>query len=457
MPLEKRSKSGFIDSARLYLKGGRGGNGCLSFRREKFIPFGGPNGGDGGKGGDIYCQVDPGLNTLIELSLHPHWRALDGGNGKGKNLYGRAGEELTIHVPRGTVIRQGETIIADMTDHGQKVLLARGGRGGRGNMSFKSQSNTAPRIAEKGEPGESLTLDLELRLLAEVGLVGLPNAGKSTLLSRISSARPKIADYPFTTLIPSLGVVYHKEKSFAAADIPGLIEGAHQGKGLGDSFLRHVMRTRLLVQLVDPMGFGGMDPAASVKAVAGELEKFDTGLSTKPRIIAVNKSDLPCADAVFKKIKRSFKKHPVFLISAATGKGVSRLLDEMIRVLQSKAVSDAQNAVRHPEISGSGSPAAATENVTGKRLEPAFTINRGGDGILEISGKSLARMVSMTNFALPEAVERLKRTLTRMGVDKALRRGGVCEGDTVRLADMEFEWRENVHSEPERSVSRRRR
>lgn len=440
MPGEKHN---FIDCVRVYLKAGNGGDGCLSFRREKFVPFGGPDGGNGGKGGDIYCEADSDLNTLLEVAYHPHWKAEDGGHGKGKNLYGRAGKDAVVYVPCGTVIRRGHKVIADMTDNGQRLLLAKGGRGGRGNLSFKSHSNTAPKIAEKGEPGEKFELEFELRVLADVGLLGFPNAGKSTLLSRISSARPKIADYPFTTLHPSLGMVYHKKNSFVAADIPGLIEGAHEGRGLGYSFLRHMARTRLLIQLVDPSGFDGTGPSDSVNVIYNELKKFSPELATKPRIIAVNKSDLPEAEAVFKKIRKAFRKQTVFLISAATGSGVSSLLDEAVRVLS--------------RLPAARPLPAAAENIIERRLEPAFSISRGRDGVLEITGPSLQRMVSMTNFSQYQAVERIKNVLKRMGVDKALKRRGVAEGDTVRLAGMEFEWTQDVYTGPERSVSRRKR
>ena len=423
-----------MDFVKVFVTAGNGGDGCLSFRREKYIPFGGPDGGDGGKGGDIYCQSDSNLNTLLEVSHHPHWKGGDGGNGKGKNLFGRAGKDSIIYVPCGTVIKDGDRIIADMAQNGHKILLAKGGRGGRGNASFKSHSNTAPQISEKGEPGEKRTFVFELKVLADVGLVGFPNAGKSTLLSRISSARPRIAAYPFTTLSPNLGTVYHKKKSFVAADIPGLIEGAHEGRGLGTAFLKHIQRTRVLVHLVDPAGFLRINPIESIKTIAAELKKFDACLAGKPRLIAVNKSDLPGAEDVFKKTKKHFRKHKIFLISAATGSGVSVLLDEIIKIL-SKTV----------KIEDSVLPGEA-ESVNIARMEPAFSVSRDSDGVIRISGNALQSMLAMTHFNQPEAIERLKRNFKRMGVDKALKKSGISECDTVRVGEVEFEWFEEVQS-----------
>ncbi|MCX5783195.1 MAG: GTPase ObgE [Elusimicrobia bacterium] len=307
-----RKSQTFIDSLRIFLKAGDGGDGCLSMRREKYIPFGGPNGGNGGAGGDIWLEADPNLTTFIELSYHPHISAHPGSNGQGSNKDGHAGKSSTVYVPLGTVAKKDGKILADISRPGQKVLAAKGGRGGRGNASFKTHFNTAPKIAERGEPGEEVTIELELKVLADVGLIGFPNAGKSTFLSRISSARPKIADYPFTTLSPNLGMVYHKNRSFVAADIPGLIEGAHGGKGLGDSFLKHVERTKVLVHLVDPAGFGETSAVDSVKVIADELAQFSPQLAKKPRIIAVNKSDQEIAEEIFAKIKKKHRKDDKF-------------------------------------------------------------------------------------------------------------------------------------------------
>ncbi|HOW90177.1 MAG TPA: GTPase ObgE, partial [Elusimicrobiales bacterium] len=269
-----RERNNFIDTARVYLRAGKGGDGCASFRREKFVPYGGPNGGNGGKGGDIYFEASANITTLHEIASNPHIRAEEGGPGQSKLMSGLNGEDIVKYVPCGTVIKVDGRVVADLKRHGDRFLAARGGRGGRGNACFKTKFNTAPKISENGEPGQEFTADLELSVLADVGLVGFPNAGKSTLLSVISAARPKVAAYPFTTLSPHLGIVSHKGVSFAAADIPGLIEGAHEGKGLGVLFLKHVLRTKLLVHLVDPAGFTDLKPAASVSVIARELKSF---------------------------------------------------------------------------------------------------------------------------------------------------------------------------------------
>ena len=282
----------FLDKVKIYVKAGKGGDGCLSFRREKFIEFGGPNGGNGGRGGNVYFQAEPNLTTLQELAYNPHIEAQNGEKGGTYNKTGLDGEDKIVLVPLGTVIKQSGNIIADLTLPGQKALIAKGGRGGRGNQSFKTQQNTAPRIAENGQPGEELTLILELKVLADVGLVGFPNAGKSTFLSAVSAARPKIADYPFTTLNPNLGICTHKGKSFVIADIPGIIEGASGGKGLGHQFLKHIERTRVLLHIIDPQGFDNLDALKSVKVIENELKNFDKELYKKPRILVVNKADI---------------------------------------------------------------------------------------------------------------------------------------------------------------------
>ncbi|MFH1619658.1 MAG: GTPase ObgE [bacterium] len=446
MSAEKNKRqTGFMDFVRIYLKAGDGGDGCMSMRREKHVPLGGPDGGNGGSGGDIFCEADSDLNTLTHLAYHPHWKAPSGGNGRGKNLYGRGGENMTISVPVGTLIKRNGNIVADLAEDGGRVLLARGGRGGRGNASFKTHENTAPRISENGEPGEEITLELELKLLADVGLVGFPNSGKSTFISRVSAARPKIADYPFTTLHPSLGVVCHKGKTFVAADIPGLIEGAHEGRGLGDSFLKHISRTRLLLQLVDPQGFGGISPADSVGIIAGELEKFSPALACKPRFIAVNKADLPGADKVCDEIKKKHKKFPVFLISAVTGKGICVLLDAIIRAL-----------AKMPRPLPEKTCVAAPEGSQERRLKPAFRVSRTGDGVLDVEGDGLLTMLKMTHFSQPEALALLRKRFKIMGVDRALKRAGVQEGETVRVSGYEFEWT-GAQERKAKKLSRRRR
>ena len=298
----------FLDRVKIYLTAGKGGDGCLSFRREKFIEFGGPNGGCGGKGGDIILKAEPNLTTLLELAYNPHNEAQNGEKGGTYNKTGRAGENKYVLVPCGTLVKKDGQTIADLTRPGQEFLVAKGGMGGRGNQSFKTRNNTAPHIAENGQPGEEVTLILELKVLADLGLVGFPNAGKSTFLSRISAARPRIADYPFTTLNPNLGITLHKGLSFATADIPGIIEGASEGKGLGTQFLKHIERTRVLLHLVDPDGFDGMSAEKSVKVIENELKTFDKKLFEKPRILVVNKMDLPAAQKAYETLKKKFKK-----------------------------------------------------------------------------------------------------------------------------------------------------
>jgi len=436
----------FIDRVKLFVKAGDGGNGCLSFRREKFIEFGGPNGGDGGDGGDVFFMADRNITTLLELSYHPHIKGNDGTNGMGSLKAGKDGHPITVMVPCGTIVRRDGAVIADMTVQGQKLLIAKGGKGGRGNASFKTRFNTAPKLAENGGKGDEIVLELELKVLADVGFVGLPNAGKSTLLAQLSSARPKIADYPFTTLDPNLGMVSHKGKSFAAADIPGLIEGASEGRGLGHDFLRHVERTRVLVHLVDPSGFADYDAVKSVRVIADELKKFNPKLAKRERIIVVNKADLPGADAVYAKIKKTFKKNKVFLLSAATGKGVAALLDEIVRLL---------NKMPYEE---EAKPASGKKVVVRHSMAPAYSIKRGVDDVLEVEGKEILRMLELTNFSQPEALARLLHMFKRIGLEKALIKHGVAEGESVRLCGREFEWSQAAFDpRPQKMVSRRRR
>ncbi|MBI4656907.1 MAG: GTPase ObgE [Elusimicrobia bacterium] len=456
---KKPSFTDFTDIARIYLKAGKGGDGCMSFRREKYVPFGGPDGGNGGKGGDIYIESSSNITTLTEIALHPHITAENGEHGKGKNLYGKAGKDTLIYAPAGTIIKKNDQILADLQKSGERFLAAKGGRGGKGNAAFKTRFNTAPRISEKGEPGEEFTLMLELNLLADVGLVGFPNAGKSTLLSIISSARPKIADYPFTTLKPNLGVVRHKGQSFVAADIPGLIEGAHEGKGLGDLFLRHLMRTRLLVQVIDPEGFKNTNPVSSIRIIRKELKKFSPELAGRPIITALNKSDLPSAGKVFPEITKKFKNDRIFLISAATGEGINKLLDRIITVLpktkmpQIYAPSPPEqpphfvNPVRNPPCpkgTAAAPPMAGLISNGVKKIGGGFKILRAGENNFEVRGESLKKLMAMTNFSQPESVERLKGIFKKIGLDKALRRSGVSAGAIVTIEGKEFDWEDDV-------------
>lgn len=435
----------FLDRVKIYVTAGKGGDGCLSFRREKFIEFGGPNGGCGGRGGDVILQAEPNLTTLLELAYNPHIEAQNGEKGGTYNKTGRAGEDKIIRVPCGTIVKQDGHVIADLTKPGQQFIVARGGMGGRGNQSFKTRNNTAPHIAENGQPGEEVTLILELKVLADLGLVGFPNAGKSTFLSRISAARPRIADYPFTTLNPNLGITLHKGISFATADIPGIIEGASEGKGLGHQFLKHIERTRVLLHVVDPDGFDGMSAEKSVKVIEAELKAFDKKLFAKPRIIVVNKMDLPEAQKAYETIKKKFKKHKVMLMSAATGEGVDRILDEVVKIL-------AATPVEQPVIE---EKTAATHKV-----EPIFSIERDENDVIHITGKKVVEFIAMTNFNQPEAVTRLRGIFKKIGLEKALLKYGVEDGDTLIVGGREFEWNgdfdEEAPNSPEHAGYKRR-
>ena len=436
----------FLDRVKIYVTAGKGGDGCLSFRREKFIEFGGPNGGCGGRGGDVILRAEPNLTTLLELAYHPHIDAPNGEKGGSYNKTGRAGENRYVYVPCGTIVRtlEGEFLV-DMTKPGQEFTVAKGGAGGRGNQSFKTQQNTAPHIAENGLPGEEVTLILELKILADLGLVGFPNAGKSTLLSRISAARPRIADYAFTTLNPNLGITLHQGLSFATADIPGIIEGASEGKGLGFQFLKHIERTRVLLHLVDPEGFDNLSAEESVKVIEKELKTFNKKLFDKPRIIAVNKADLPSAEKVYKALSKKRKKQKVFLISAATGQGVKEVLDEVVKILSSTPVEQIAVEEEKPVV---------------HKVEPIFTITRDENDVIHITGKKVEEFIAMTNFNQPEAVTRLKGIFKKIGLEKALLKQGVQDGDLLVVGGKEFEWNGDFDEEapqaPEHAGYKRR-
>ena len=415
----------FIDKVRVFVAAGNGGDGCLSFLREKYLEFGGPNGGDGGKGGDVWLEAASRLTTLMDLHFRPHLEAGRGGHGKGSHKHGENGPELVIPVPVGTVVYRDGVLVADLHKDGQRWRAAEGGRGGRGNASFKTRFNTAPRLAEKGAPGEKATLDLELKLLADVGLVGFPNAGKSSFLARVSRAKPKVADYPFTTLAPNLGVAYHKNKGFVVADIPGLIEGAHEGKGLGHQFLKHVERTRVLIHLVDPAGFGGEEPLAGVKTIDKELKGFSSKLASKTKILVVNKMDLPEGQAVYKAFKKKYRDR-VLPLSVATGEGLEAVLDRVIE-----------------ELAKHEGPLHFEDRVAGETLhkvEQGFTIENLGGGVYALRGRFVERASAMLDASLPEAVNRYQAALKRIGVDRALKKAGIRPGDLVRCGEFEFEW-----------------
>lgn len=416
------------DEAKIQVKSGDGGNGIVHFRREKFVPRGGPAGGDGGKGGDIALVVEPTLNTLLAFTQQKYFPAESGQHGGTSNKTGRSGADLNIPVPPGTIVRDAETgsLIADLVEPGQRVVVARGGRGGRGNSRFATSTNQAPRIAEKGEPGEQRTLTLELRLLADVGIVGVPNAGKSTLLSVVSNAKPKIADYPFTTLEPNLGVALVDDRDLVLADIPGLIEGAHMGVGLGHGFLRHIQRTRVLIHLLD--GAAG-DPLADFHQINSELALFDEALAAKPQIVALNKIDLPQAQERWPGIREALKAlgYEPMAISAVTHQNVRELLGRTLNTLD--ALPEVEEPAERPLYSLSEDPFA-------------FEITRQPDSSFRVSGKRIERAAAMTYWDYDQAAARFQRILETMGISAALREAGVQPGDTVFIGDTELEWGE---------------
>ena len=411
----------FIDKAKIFITAGRGGDGCISFRREKYVPLGGPDGGNGGKGGDIYLVADPHLTTLLDLTYRSHFKAESGSAGSSSDKYGRGAPDLFIKVPVGTIVFKNGEAVTDMKEPLANVLVARGGRGGRGNASFKTGRHTAPRIKEKGEPGEEFCLELELKLIADVGLVGFPNAGKSTLLSRVSAARPKIADYPFTTLTPNLGVVSSAAGNYVVADIPGLIEGAHSGKGIGDEFLRHIQRTRVLIHVIDIFGFNDNTAGQNYRIINQELDQFSKSLLKKPMIIAVNKVDLTDAAPKLSQLKRNFKNKKFYPISAATGEGVKELMNAV-----SKALQDAPPA---EDI--------IPEEVKKYIYEPEFAVEKQGD-VFVVKGAKIEKLCAMTDFNEEESLRRFQNILKKIGVEKELEAKGVVEGDTVRIFDFEF-------------------
>ncbi|MGI6412969.1 MAG: GTPase ObgE [Syntrophomonadaceae bacterium] len=421
----------FVDFAKIYVKGGDGGNGIVAFRREKYVPMGGPAGGDGGRGGNVIIQADEGLRTLMNFRFNKHFKAQRGSHGKGKNMHGASGEDLIIKVPVGTVVKDdaNDEVIADLTSPGEEVIVARGGRGGRGNARFTSSINKAPHFSEKGEPGEEKWVKLELKLLADVGLIGMPNAGKSTLISRISAARPKIADYPFTTLVPNLGVVTTRAgNSFVVADIPGLIEGAHRGVGLGHQFLKHIERTRVLLFVLDIAQTGERDAWQDYAILRQELEQYNPELAKKPFLIAANKMDLPEAQANAERMRNLFGEKVCF-ISAVTGSGIDELIDKIEQLLQSIPpeeiiASRQERVIRRYE--GENEPF---------RIEIK-------DGIFEVSGQRIEKLAAMTNFDSDEGLQRFQRAIDKMGLEQALKAKGIQPGQTVRVKDLEFEYSE---------------
>lgn len=422
----------FIDRAKISVKAGDGGNGMSSFRREKYVPKGGPSGGDGGRGGDVIIIVDSNLNTLVDFRYKRKFVAENGGHGQTKNMHGRGAEPLFIKVPPGTIVRDEETgeVVADLTTEGQQATVARGGRGGRGNARFASSTHRAPTFAENGEPGETRTLLLELKLLADVGLVGYPSVGKSSIIAQVSSAKPEIAAYHFTTLTPVLGVVRIDEgNSFVLADIPGLIEGAHEGIGLGHDFLRHIERTKIIIHVLDVSGLEGRDPIEDYKKINQELSLYNEKLARRQQIVAANKMDLPEAQENFARVAEYMAKdgREIYPVSAATGEGLKELMQRASQLLAEYAAEPEENI--------------AAKVVYEAKPEEEFTISRDDDGAYVIRGKEIEKIVAMTNFDNDEGVRRFQLAWRRIGIEDALRERGIKEGDTVRIRHMEFEYR----------------
>jgi GTPase len=420
----------FLDQARIRVSGGMGGDGCLCFHREKYVDMGGPDGGNGGKGGDVWVEADPRKATLADFARKPHFRGGDGGNGSGNFRTGRAGDDLVVRIPCGTLIFHEGRLLADLKEPGARFKAASGGRFGRGNASFKTGANTAPYISEKGSPGETFVLDLELKLLADVGLVGFPNAGKSTLLARISKAHPKIADYPFTTLTPNLGVARVADRAFVVADIPGLIEGAHQGKGLGDEFLRHVERTKVLIHLVDVSGFDEKPAHQNFHALLKELKGYSKTLLAKPQIVAASKMDVTGADERLSELQKKLKKTKIYPLSAVTGEGVDRLLKAALKALDSAP----EAPLFIPD---------SAEYV----LEPDFIVEKMAEGAYRVRGKKVDDLLVRTRFEQEEAVARLQKIFRKMGVERELQKRGAATGDAVWVGDHEFNFRPNIDIE----------
>jgi GTPase len=411
----------FVDDVQVNLRGGDGGAGAVAFRREAHVPKGGPAGGDGGKGGDVYVQADRNTASLLAYRDHPHRRAPSGTHGGGNKRHGARGADLVVHVPEGTVVKERlGAVLADLVHHGDRYLAARGGRGGRGNARFLSNARRAPSFAEQGEYGEEHWLRLEVRLLADAALVGLPNAGKSTLISAVSAAKPKIADYPFTTLEPHLGVVRFRDHELVLADIPGLVEGAAEGRGLGHQFLRHVERARVLVLLLDLAPADGRSPAEQEEILLAELGRYRPELLERPRLVVGSKADVATA-----RLERA----GTLTVSAVTREGLDPFLGRL-----GSLVDEARHA-----------GAQETEPfVVLRPTEEAFSIRRDDDGAWRVTGRNVERVVAMTDLTNEEALEYVQGRLQRMGVERALARAGAREGDVVRVGTVELEYMEGL-------------
>ena len=424
----------FVDEVEIKVEAGNGGDGCTAFRREKYVEMGGPFGGNGGHGSDIIFKVDEGLHTLLDLRYQKTIKGQNGENGKGKNQHGKGAEALIVKVPQGTVVTDLDTgmVIADLSKKDQQEVIAKGGRGGRGNTAFKTQTNTAPDYSEKGEEGEHKTLKVEVKMLADVGLVGLPSVGKSTIISCVSRSKPKIAAYHFTTLNPNLGVVKASDgRSFVMADLPGLIEGASKGEGLGDKFLRHIERTRVIAHVIDMSASELRDPYEDYLLINKELEDFNEKLMQKPQIIIANKMDIPGAEEELKKFKEKVKDIEIFEVSAATNKGLQKVVDhlaDMLDQIPNNPLYDESQIESHILYKF--------------QKEEPYTITRDDDGTWVISGKEVEKIFKMNKFNSEEAVYRFAKKIRRMGIDDKLRELGAEEGDQVRILDFYFDYKD---------------
>ena len=431
----------FLDTAKVSVKAGRGGDGMVAFRREKYVANGGPWGGDGGRGGDVIFVVNEGLRTLMDFRYNRHFKAKAGEKGMTKGMHGRGAENLYVSVPQGTTVRDAQTgkVIADLVKNGQEFIVAHGGRGGRGNIRFATPRNPAPEISENGEPGEEWELALELKILADVGLVGFPSVGKSTLLSVITAAKPKIGAYHFTTIVPNLGMVRTKSgDSFAVADLPGLIEGASQGVGLGTQFLRHIERTRVILHVIDMSASEGRDPYEDYLAINKELETYNLRLLERPQIIVANKMDMPQAAENLEQFKEKLDanygefddKPQIFPISGIAHQGLDALLDATAQLLD-----QTDDFLLYDESDMQEEAYYGFEEE-----EKAFDISRADDAAWVLSGEKLEKLFVMTNMERDEAIMKFSRQLRGMGVDQALRERGAKDGDIVRIGNFEFEF-----------------
>ncbi|MEE3441149.1 MAG: GTPase ObgE [Megasphaera elsdenii] len=420
----------FIDRARIFVQSGKGGDGMSSFRHEKFVPKGGPNGGDGGQGGNVVLVADRNVNTLVDFRFRRLFKAKPGGKGEGSNKYGRNAEDLVITVPLGTIVKDEETgqVMADLSRDGQRAIVAKGGRGGRGNWHFRTSANRTPTFAERGEPGEERWLRLELKVLADVGLLGYPSVGKSSILRKVSAAQPEVAAYHFTTLNPILGVVNLPDhRSFVMADIPGLIDGASEGVGLGHDFLRHIERTKILIHVIDVSGIEGRDPIEDYEKINAELAKYSEKLSRKQQIVAANKIDLLGDSDNLERLMDYMAAHgvEVYPICAMTGEGMDKLLERVWTMLE--------EYVEEPD--------EMTEEVVYKaQNKPDFEVKRDDDGAFVITGARIENLVAMTNFDDDQSLRRFQRIWRYMELDKLLQEHGIQDGNTVRIYSMEFEY-----------------